>query len=294
MKDREPHPTEAEIQAWIDDRLAPEARQRVDDWLAAHPEEAEAVLRMQQADRRLREHFSGLEDDPLPEHWHWLLEQPPRRRWLGRAAVVLLPLIGFLFGWALRGNPGLPQGDALQDALLAPAAFAHGIYATDRQRPVELGAESCRKLARWVSDRMHADIVPPDLSAAGLAFIGGRLLPSTDRMAVLFLYEDAQGRRYSLYIRRQGRGWTGIGPRPAQRVEGTVRVAFWQRGEFAFALVGSDGAALQRIARLLQAGRAGACNLRQARLEQGGMSLRRLPAGAGAQAGLRIRSSRQG
>ncbi len=273
MKEREPHPTEAEIQAWIDDRLAPEARQRVDDWLAAHPEEAEAVLRMQRADRRLREYFGTLEDDPLPEHWQWLLEPSSRgRRWRKRAAFVLLPLTGFLLGWMLRGHGLGQRPDALENALLAPAAFAHGIYATDRQRPVELGAESCRKLARWVSDRMHADIVPPDLSAEGLAFIGGRLLPSTDRMAVQFLYEDAQGRRYSLYIRRQGRGWTGIGPRPAQRVEGTVRVAFWRQGEFAFALVGNDGMALQRIARLLQDGRSGACSLRQASLQaQGGL-----------------------
>ncbi len=267
MKNREPRPTEAEIQAWIDGRLDPEVQQRVSNWLAAHPDEAQAVARMEQADRRLRDYFSAMDSEPSPEHWHWLLEQPGQgRRWLRRAAIVLLPLMGFLLGWSLRGGGDAQNTDAVEAALLAPAAFAHGIYATDRQRPVEIGAGECQQLVRWVSDRMHADIAPPDISAAGLDFIGGRLLPSTDRMAVQFLYKDGQGRRFTLYIRRVAHGWRGIGPRPAQRVEGTVRVVYWRRGAFAFALVGGDGTVLQHVARLLQVDKAGACNLRQASL----------------------------
>ncbi|RMG58974.1 MAG: anti-sigma factor [Gammaproteobacteria bacterium] len=276
MNANEGRPGEAELQAWIDGRLDEDSRRRVEEWLAAHPEEAAAVRRMQRADARLREHFSEVADEPVPEHWEWLLEssEPRHGRWVRRVAMFLLPVAGFLLGWGVHGQLVSPAGNVLETALLQPAAFAHGIYATDRQRPVEMPASECSRLAAWISDRMHADIVPPDLSGAGLEFMGGRLLPSTDRMAVQFLYRDARGERYTLYMRRLGPGWKGIDEHIALGREGALHVAYWRQGPFAHVLAGNDSGRVRQAAHLLVQDARGSCTLRQARGPNEGLRIR--------------------
>ena len=241
------------LQAWMDDELSEGERRRVEEWLASRPEVRERLERQRALDDELRRRFAPVLEEPLPDE---LLGAAGAggwgRKWRGSGAGVparaALLFVGVAIGWILHGW-GDPGGSPLEANLLTPAAFAHGVYATDSRHPVELPASAHRQLAAWISERMYADISPPDLTGVGLVLLGGRLLPSTNRMAAQFLYEDSRGRRYTLYMRRWDREWHGLSERPHRRRTGGVEVWYWRAGAFAHALVGSAGEeTMRRIA----------------------------------------------
>src|SRR4029077_14564414 len=85
--------------------------------------------------------------------------------------------------------------------LLAQQAVAnHVVYTADRRRPTELGALQRDDLARWVSNRLNHQVAPPDLSADGYSYMGGRLAATPDGPAGQFLYTNAQNGRLSGFV----------------------------------------------------------------------------------------------
>jgi anti-sigma factor RsiW len=85
--------------------------------------------------------------------------------------------------------------------LLAQQAVAnHVVYTADRRRPTELGAQQRDDLARWVSNRLNHQVAPPDLSADGYSYMGGRLAATQDGPAGLFMYDDPQGVRLTVFV----------------------------------------------------------------------------------------------
>lgn len=135
--------------------------------------------------------------------------------------------------------------------LLSPAVFAHQIYTSDHQYPVEITATQTAELDQWLSLRLHTDISTPDLNASGIAFLGGRLLPSTDRMAGQLMYETAQGERITLYLRRGF--WQQTKTAMQMQEKAQNRIVYWIQGNFAYAVVGAvTTTQLQKIADALQ------------------------------------------
>jgi anti-sigma factor RsiW len=85
--------------------------------------------------------------------------------------------------------------------LLAQEAIAnHVVYAADRRRPTELGAEQRDDLARWVSNRLGRPVAPPDMSATGFHYMGGRLAATPQGPAGLFMYQNAEGARLTVFV----------------------------------------------------------------------------------------------
>ena len=77
---------------------------------------------------------------------------------------------------------------------------AHRVYAEDQQRAVEMFAEDRDRLQAWLSQRLGAEVSAPDLSKAGLEFLGGRLLSASSGPVAFLVYETAANERVTCYI----------------------------------------------------------------------------------------------
>ena len=90
--------------------------------------------------------------------------------------------------------------------LVQPVSFAHAVFSTETLHPVEVSAKDEQHLVGWLSKRLHTEIKAPDLSSNNFELVGGRLLPSTNRMAAQFMYERSDNIRITLYSKKRRMG----------------------------------------------------------------------------------------
>lgn len=132
-------------------------------------------------------------------------------------------------------------------ALARSAAVAHAVYSPEQRHPVEVGADQQQHLVAWLSKRLGAPLHPPQLGALGYELIGGRLLPGQSGPVAQFMYDNAGGRRLTLYVSTEQRHNRSTAFRFAQ--EGEVGVFYWIDGRYGYALSGAlDRAALAKLA----------------------------------------------
>lgn len=197
--------SEADLQSHVDGRLSPERDAVVRAWLAAHPEAAARVAAYRAQGEALRDALCGIAEEPIPAALDLHLRPRHRTRWAGfgpaavAAGVAGLLLLGGAGGWALRERSMPPQAGTA--ALAREAASNFTVYAGDALRPVELPAAQSGTLDRWFSQRLGRPVRAPDLRAASLTLIGGRLVATDHGAAALYLYEDPAGRRLIVYLR---------------------------------------------------------------------------------------------
>jgi anti-sigma factor RsiW len=130
------------------------------------------------------------------------------------------------------------------------AAVAHAVYTPEVRHPVEVAAADAGHLVAWLSKRLDRDLKAPDFSAEGYALLGGRLLPGEAGPVAQFMYESPEGRRLTLYVRRED-AKDGAKDDTAFRysVEDGVGVFYWIDHDSGFALSGDlDRAALLSLA----------------------------------------------
>jgi len=198
-----------ELQAYHDGELDPARRLRVESRLASDTDSASRLQAWREIDQRLHQRFDPIlteSGNTVPTTAVCAPRASSALMHFTRAATIAgLMLVSGWVGWSLNpaartSGPG-GEGD-IEVTLVAPALFAHRIYTEDPGRPVEVPALQQVSLNRWVSRRMHTPLAAPDLSKHGLTLIGGRLLPSTDRMAAQFMYVAADASRVTVYIHR--------------------------------------------------------------------------------------------
>lgn len=132
-------------------------------------------------------------------------------------------------------------------ALARSAAVAHAVYSPEQRHPVEVGADQQQHLVTWLSKRLGAPLHPPQLGALGYELIGGRLLPGQSGPVAQFMYDNAGGKRLTLYVSTEQRHNHSTAFRFAQ--EGQVGVFYWIDGRYGYALSGAlDRAALAKLA----------------------------------------------
>jgi anti-sigma factor RsiW len=228
--------TEADLHAYVDNQLAPARRHEVEDHLRIHPEAATQVEEYRRLNDAVHELYTPILDEPLPAQ---LMVRPPgHRRLLRVAAVTLWLAIGGVIGWLLRppDTVMLTADGPVRMHLVQPAAFAHYVYAAEVRHPVEVPAQEEKHLVTWLSKRLHTDIKAPNLSAQGFELVGGRLLPSTDRMAAQFMYQRADGVRVTLYVRHGA--WDNETTAFRYDRRGNIGVFYWIDGPLGYALAG--------------------------------------------------------
>jgi anti-sigma factor RsiW len=237
--------TENDLHQWIDHRLDPVRAERVQAWLATHPEEHERVLGWGAQKEALHQHYDAVLSDPIPSRLldaartrpHGLLARFDTRR---IAAAVAWLAIGTVFGMWLRG---VATPSAVVANLPRDAAVAYAVYVPEVLHPVEVAANQEAHLATWLSKRLGEKVSIPKLDASGFALVGGRLLPGNNSgknpAVAQFMYQNGNGQRLTLYVRNDDTANRETAFRYAR--EGKVDVFYWIDGPFGYALAGEVG-----------------------------------------------------
>ena len=120
------------------------------------------------------------------------------------AAAVAIFAIGASAGWFANGlQPATPASVSLAPttSVAQGATAAYRTLVVEVAHPVEVGAEQETHLLQWLSKRLGRRLAAPDLAPFGYRLIGGRLLPGGSGAAAQLMYEDASGKRLTLYVR---------------------------------------------------------------------------------------------
>lgn len=226
-------PSDSDLHAYVDGRLDPEGRARVDAWLALHPDRAEQIAAWQRDARALR---AALTDRQPPENPALdpgrirAVYLATRRRQAALAAGMLLCLgLGGATGWTLRA----PAPTVVRPLPMSDALMAHRLFASDFNADVR--AEAVADLRPWLTRHFHPPVALPDLSAAGFTPVGARLLATEQGAAALVLYTHRDGGTISFYMRPPGAGHGRL-PR-GERRDGELRARYWSDERYNFALV---------------------------------------------------------
>lgn len=232
--------TEADLVAYVDERLPPERRADVEAYLVLHPEDAARVAAWQRQADALREHFAADLDTPVPAAMTAVFTAQKASVWkpaLRIAAVLAVAVLSMAAGWY---GHGAMMPETAVAALPQEAARAHLVYAREVLHPVEVTAKQEQHLVAWLSKRVGTTLKVPSLAAQGYGLVGGRLLPAAtgNNAAAQFMYENRQGQRLTLYVRSGEEGsdtsfrFTG---------EGKAVAFYWVEDGFGYALTGEAG-----------------------------------------------------
>ncbi|MBL0142973.1 MAG: anti-sigma factor [Betaproteobacteria bacterium] len=234
------------LQAFVDGALNGPERAAVEAALARDADANRRVLRLTEQRRMLHDRFDPVLLEPVPARLQ--MRRPP---WLGYARAASVLAVGIAIGlampyaWQGGAAPGL-AASASVSTLPARAARAHLVYAMEVRHPVEVEASQQEHLVNWLSKRLGTTLKVPVLSSEGFELLGGRLLPGPEGPVAQFMFQDAGGKRLTLYVsaRAKSEGQTAF--RVAQ--EGGVSVFYWIDGNWGYALSGEiDKASLARV-----------------------------------------------
>jgi len=237
--------SEDDLHAYVDRQLDSARQSAVERHLRDNPDDAAMVAAYAGQRAALRAALADIAAEPIPGRLHpFAIQQgiaSRRATWRAAAAVVLAFGLGGGGGWMLHDQVAPPSTII---TLLTEEAFAnHAVFTADRRRPTELGAEQRDDLSKWVSNRINHPVAPPDLSIAGYRFIGGRLAATPRGPAGMFMYQNEQGVRLTVFVRpvatmgslpletiaagalegcawaEKGMGYTVVAPLPAEDVQ---------------------------------------------------------------------------
>jgi len=234
------------LHAYVDGGLTSDERGAVEAHLALHPETAARARAWAAQNEALHRAFDSVLDEP-----HTLRVQGRARVatvpffWRNVAALAATLVAGVAIGFVAHDywtpSPGTPRASIARQALLA-----HAAYVPEVRHPVEVSGRDEQHLVAWLSKRLDAPLKAPSLVQSGYQLLGGRLLPASSGApaadqaspVALLMYENAQGKRLSLLVRREIPN-TDTAFRFTQ--EGRTSVFYWVDGPFGYALVGDIG-----------------------------------------------------
>lgn len=227
----------SDLQAYVDGELTVTRAREVEAYLASHPEEAAIVAEYRQLNQAVHELYDPVMEEPIPAQL--AIKRSDRPIW--RIAAMLAWLgIGIVIGGVFLPMDNKREQTLSQSTfnidLIQPAAFAHAIYSPEIRHPVEVSASEQNHLLAWLSKRLKYDIKAPDLSTHGYSLIGGRLLPSTNRMAAQLMYQRGDGNRITLYMRHGV--WDNHSTSFQFAQQNDIGVFYWIDGSVGFALSG--------------------------------------------------------
>jgi anti-sigma factor RsiW len=228
MSDRGTEMTDARLLAYVDGEADDIERAAVERYLAANPAKAAEVANWQRQNEALTALFPPLDNQALPPGLspHRLARTVSANdnfRLSQIAAALVLVVLSGAIGWSARDV--VTPVEAASDALIDSAVLAHSLYVNENRHAVEVTAADREHLVNWLSNRVTQPITPPDLSAEGFTFVGGRLLPpveyATTSPAAQLMYENAASERVTVYItaalpdRKDAYEFTNRGPHEA-------------------------------------------------------------------------------
>lgn len=228
---------EADLQSYVDGRLDSARRAAVEAYLAQNPAERQRLMDYRRIDADLRRAFDPVLDEPIPARLQLSARRATRlssTRLRQAAAAAWFMLFGGALGWFAHERINQPM--LAQESFVQQALGAHAVYVSEVRHPVEVEASQAQHLVAWLSKRLGATIRAPALDGLGFQLLGGRLLPDDGKPAAQFMYQDAGGRRLTLYVRR---GLANPRDTAFQFAEQDGKSAFyWIDRDLAYALIG--------------------------------------------------------
>ena len=241
--------SEEMLSAWVDDELDTTQRALVQAWLDSHPDDRARVQAWADDRKALAALFGSVLDEPAPEFLRaavWRRVVPQSQRWAMAAAAAGMLVAGAAVGgagvWQWQQGQHAGQLAQLRQQLAAGtaqgwiqrAAFAHSVYVAEPRHAVEVKAQE-EHLSRWLTRRIEIPVKLFDLQAQGFELVGGRLLPDGPGKSAQLMYQDAQQRRVTVYLRKPEQGAA-----TAFRYEqqGKLGMFYWVEEGAGYALVG--------------------------------------------------------
>lgn len=201
---------EDDLQAFVDGRLAPSRREAIKVYLENHPSLAEQMKREVELREALRARLAFKAAEPIPSRLRvtnlTAAQRSPSR---GRSAAIAAAVAWLVIGGAVGAAGGVWWSSGSRRPAEATnttenAIAAHRIYVGERLHPVEVPGDQEAHLVQWLSRRLGKPLTAPNLTVQGYRLIGGRLLPDSGEAAALFMYENTEGNRLTLYARSGG------------------------------------------------------------------------------------------
>lgn len=203
--------SDAEIDAWIDGQVPPADQAALQERLNHDARARERIAQGLALRDRLRTLHRDTLDEPVPTALLAAAQGAQAasaralrwQRWGGMAAGVV---VAFGAGWMGRSNWPLPtEQQAATTANGLPgfardAVLAHVVYSPEKRHPVEVGASEQEHLVQWLSRRTGKALKVPDLARQGYQLVGGRLLPGAAGARALFMFQNVDGVRLTLYL----------------------------------------------------------------------------------------------
>jgi anti-sigma factor RsiW len=205
---------EADLHAAADGHLDSTDQARLDAWLASNPEDAAAVHAYRLQNARLHDRYDAVLSEPVPKYLlevigdHSSSARPGMSAW-GMNLLRIAASLGLLFaggvgGWILHSQmTSSPVAIVKAPDVDFPnvAMGAHRVFVAEVRHPVEVPASEEGHLVAWLSKRLGTTLRAPGLNDLGFSLVGGRLLADGNLPVAQFMYQDATGRRLTLYVR---------------------------------------------------------------------------------------------
>jgi len=228
--------SEDDLHAYVDGVLDAARQPDVEQYLRDHPEAATRVAGWQMADEALRRAVAWKAAEPVPAQLNVARIANARlnQRWVPwrmAASILVALVIGAGSGWVAH-TPDTDRGIA---SVASEAAMAQRVFAMDPMHPVEFAADQQAQLVNWVSARLGRPVVPPDLSKSGYHLMGGRVVATDHGPAGMFLYQNADGHRMTLFVRPMGKIDMNANMQPVQMADTTGFV--WANNGLGISLV---------------------------------------------------------
>jgi len=203
-----------ELHAFVDGHLDAARVAAVLQYLQQHPEAAVRAAHWHAQRMALRRLHRNADVGPTPDALVRTVKQrrPRWNPWMQAAAAILLVLAGAIGmqAWQASGHAPAIQAAATPQ-FVRDAATAYAVFAPEVRHPVEVPAQEEAHLVQWLSRRLGRPLSAPDLQGQGFHLLGGRLLPGEPAASATaaaantaaraqFMYEDARGRRVTLYV----------------------------------------------------------------------------------------------
>jgi anti-sigma factor RsiW len=198
---------EDDLQVYVDGRLAGDRLVAVEAYLAHNPDVRDRVALEQRQRAALRAQLESKLTEPIPPRlWVANIRTARRGRWMRRfgaaAAGILLFAAGASTGWMAGRHTEIAARTAEATTAVADnASAAYRTFVVEVVHPVEVDATHEAHLLQWLSRRLGKPLTAPDLTPFGYRLMGGRLLPASMGAAAQLMYDDASGKRLTVYVR---------------------------------------------------------------------------------------------
>lgn len=236
--------TEAELLDYSAGVLSPESMAALAARLAQDPAGQATLAEWQRQDAAIEALYQPVLHEPVPNRLTNVIrraEDADATQRAGRSSGRLRLVAAALTALVLGGGAGwlahdftAPAAGAV--ALADDAMRAYDTFVVEVKHPVEVAASEADHLNAWMSKRLGHETRPPDFASAGFVLMGGRIVPSETGTAALYMYENTEGQRITLYIAPRGASKTTA----FQFAEmGATQTFYWTDRDLSYAVVGT-------------------------------------------------------